>query len=160
MRTFVYTLMIAGVCVSLATGQDDRPRHDPRPFERVERLRKVRLVEALDLKEDQAVRFLARMNEFEKKRHETMMARQDALDRLEKLIQDGASDKELEKAFVPLSGLEEQMVSERRQFFAGLSDILSTQQRARFLTFERRFDRELREAVRDAQRKRMRGDEP
>lgn len=160
MKTTFSLLLAFCLAAPWANAQDDRPPKDSRPLERVERLKKVRMIEALNLEEEQAVRFLARQNEFDKKRHEIMIARQEALDKLEGLLKDRASEAELEKAFGPLLALDERFTVLRREFFQGLSDILTVQQRARLLTFERRFDRELREAVRDTHRRRMRSDEP
>ena len=38
---------------------------DQKPFERIEHFKKVRLIEILDMKEEQSVRFFARLNEHE-----------------------------------------------------------------------------------------------
>ena len=63
-----------------------------RPSDRIENLRKVRLVEVLELKEDQSVRFLARMNEHDNARRALMKERGEALDRLERLVRNKADD--------------------------------------------------------------------
>ncbi len=125
-----------------------------RPYERIENLRKVRLVEILELKEDQSVRFLARMNDHDNARRTLMKDRGEALDRLERLIRNKADDGEYEKAFADVAAIDERMTMERKSFFAGLNDILTPIQRAKMLIFERRFEKELREAMREAQRRR------
>jgi hypothetical protein len=51
------------------------------------------------------------------------------------------------------------MMEERTKFFNGLSDILTITQRAKLLLFERKFERELRDAVRETQHRRMKGEE-
>jgi len=51
------------------------------------------------------------------------------------------------------------MALEKSKFFASLTDILTVTQRAKFLTFERTFDKELRDALRETRKKRMRMDE-
>jgi len=75
------------------------------------------------------------------------------------MIKDSVDAKELEKAFPPIVALEEQMALEKSKFFASLADILTASQRAKFLTFERTFDKELRDALRETRKKRMRMDE-
>ena len=125
-----------------------------RPFDRIESLRKVRLVEILELKEDQSVRFLARMNEHDNSRRALMKDRGEALDRLERLIRNKADDTEYQRAFAEVASIDDSLMMERRSFFAGLSDILTPTQRAKMLIFERRFERELRDAMREAQRRR------
>ena len=142
---------------SILFAQPGRPgdtQGTDRPYERIENLRKVRLVEILDLKEDQSVRFLARMNEHDNARLTMMKERGEALDRLERLIRNKAEDAEYEKAFADVVAVDDRITTERRSFFGGLSDILTPTQRAKMLIFERRFEKELREAMREAQRRR------
>ena len=135
-------------------GSQGEPQGPDRPSDRIENLRKVRLVEILDLKEDQSVRFLARMNEHDNARRALMKERGEALDRLERLVRNKADDGEFEKGFADVAAVDEKLVTERRGFFGGLSDILSPTQRAKMLIFERRFEKELREAMREAQQRR------
>lgn len=147
-----------------ARGQMGRPDElpgDQRPFERIEQLRKVRLIEILDLKEEQSVRLFARMKEHESMRRDLMKEKGDALDKVERLIRNKADGKEFEKAFEEVRGIEDKLINGQRTFFAGLADILSDVQRGKMLIFERRFEKELREAMRDAQRRRRQPfDEP
>jgi Spy/CpxP family protein refolding chaperone len=158
MRTGMMTALLLGLMALQAQAQPDRP-FDMR-FERVDQLRKVRMIDELDLKEEQSVRFFARLSEFDKRRKELMKERHELLDKLEQMIKDNADEKELEKMFPALVGMEQRMAEEKAKFFGGLSDVLSTQQRAKLLVFERAFEKELREAVRDTQRRRMRTEEP
>ncbi len=157
MRTGMMIALVLGLLAVQAQAQPGRPG-DPR-FERVEQLRKVRMIDELGLKEEQSVRFFARLSEFDKRRRDLMHERHEMLNKLEQMIKDNADEKELEKMFPVMAGLEQRMAEEKARFFASLSDVLSVQQRAKLLTFERTFEKELREAVRDTQRRRMRTEE-
>lgn len=142
---------------SIVCAQPGRPgdvQGGDRPSDRIENLRKVRLVEMLELKEDQSVRFLARMNEHDNIRRDLMKERGDALDRIERLIRNNAADADFEKGFAEVAAIDDRVTAERHRFFSGLSDILTPTQRAKMLIFERRFEKELREAMREAQRRR------
>ncbi|HXX62579.1 MAG TPA: hypothetical protein VEO56_02175 [Bacteroidota bacterium] len=158
MKEFRYLVLALGVLLpALLFAQEGRPEtppQDDRAFDRIANLRKVRLLEILDLKEEQSVRFIARLNEHEKTRQDLMKQRGDALDRLDRLIRNKAEDKEYEKAFADVTAVDDKLVADRRAFFSGLSDILTQEQRAKMLIFERRFERELREAMREAQKQR------
>jgi len=147
-------LLLLPLMLSAQTGRPGDPQGSDRPFDRIENLRKVRLVEVLELKEDQSVRFLARMNDHDKARRDLMKERGEALDRLERLIRNKADDSEFEKAFADVAAVDDRVTAERKSFFSGLSDILTPTQRAKMLIFERRFEKELREAMREAQRRR------
>jgi hypothetical protein len=147
-------LLLLPPMLSAQPGRPGDQQGTDRPSDRIENLRKVRLVEVLELKEDQSVRFLARLNDHDNARRALMKERGDALDRLERLIRNKAEDGEFDKAFADVAAVDDKVTAERKSFSAGLSDILTPTQRAKMLIFERRFEKELREAMREAQRRR------
>ena len=156
--------MLAVLVVSVLPalrGQQGLPGAPPgRPedrhvFERVERLKKVRMIEMLELSEDQSARFVPRLNDHEARRRELFKARNEALDRVDRLLRNRADAGELEKEFAAISELNTRMADEGNKFFSGLKDLLNETQRAKLLLFERQFDRELREAFREVQRRRQ-----
>lgn len=157
MRTMMMIALLLGIVAVQAFAQPGRPG-DPR-FERVEQLRKVRMIDELGLKEEQSVRFFARLSEFDKRRRDLMHERHEMLNKLEQMIKENADEKELEKMFPGLVGIDQRMGEEKAKFFTSLSDVLTIHQRAKLLAFERAFEKELREAVRDTQRRRMRTEE-
>ena len=122
--------------------------------ERIERFRKMRMIEMLDLKEEQSVRFIARFNEFENATKDLHRQRDEVLDKLERLVRNNADPKEIERIFPEVEAVSRKIGEERLKFFNGLSDLLSVEQRAKLLLFERRFENELRDAVREAQQRR------
>lgn len=133
------------------------PPDDRRPIERIEHFKKVRLIEMLDLKEEQSVRFFARLNEHDNLKRELTKEKMDLLDKIERLVRNNAAGKEFEKLFSDVASANDKIAQEDRKFFVNLSDVLSPQQRGKLLLFERQFERELREAMRDIQqRRRMR----
>jgi hypothetical protein len=139
--------------------QDPPPptgRHGGNPSERIEQWKKVRLIEILDMKEDQSVRFFARLNEHDALRRELVKAKGEALDRLDRMVRNRASAAELEKGIPEVFTADEKIREEQKRFFSSLGDVLTTEQRAKLLLFERQFEKELREAMREAQRKRWR----
>jgi hypothetical protein len=153
-------LTIALILGAVAGQAQDTPpppgRHGGNPSERIEQWKKVRLIEILEMKEDQSVRFFARLNEHEARRRELMKAKGDALDRLDRLVRNRASAAELEKGIPDVFVADEKIREEQKRFLLGLTDVLTTEQRAKLLLFERQFEKELREAMREAQRKRWR----
>ena len=129
---------------------------DRRPFERIEHFKKVRLIEMLDMKEEQSVRFFARLNEHDNAKRDLMKEKMDVLDKIERLVRNHADEKEFEKLFPDVTAMNEKIVEEDQRFFSSLPDVLSAEQRGKYLLFERQFERELREAMRDIQGRRMR----
>lgn len=140
-------------------GGPDSPRRWQRSVERIEHLKKVRLVEMLDLTEEQSVRFFARRNDHEKALQSLMKEKNDRLDRIERMVRNAADPADIEKAFPEVLASEAKIHQEREKFFRSLPDLLTAEQQAKFLLFERQFERELREAMRDARQRRYRDTE-
>lgn len=163
MKRHRISLVMTIVLASALQAQEGPPPHGERGpenrriLERVERVKKVRMIEMLELTEDQSARFVARLNDHEAKRRDLLDERQEVLDRIDRLIRNRADEKELEKVFLEMAALQVRIAEEGNTFFAGLKDILNTVQRGKLLLFERQFDRELREAFREAQRRRRGG---
>lgn len=147
-RVLIAFLTLCGIAVADARAQEGLP------LERIERFKKMRMVEMLELNEEQSVRFFARYNEHEKMRRELMRQKDEVLDRIERLLRSGGEPKEYEKLFADVITINRRLGDERLNFFNGLSDLLTIEQRAKLLLFERRFENELREAMREARQRR------
>ena len=132
------------------------PVPDNKPIERLDRLRKMRLIESLDLKEDQSVRFLARLNEQEKTRKEL---RGELLDKVEQMVGNHASAADFDQVFSGVFALDQKLIESSRVFVEGLKDILTPEQRAKMLLFERHFENELRDAIREIRRHHAQSDQ-
>ena len=102
---------------------------------------------------DTIMRLGVRMGEACKK---IMDEKMDLLDKLDRLVRNEADGKEIEAVFPQIQALDVRIVSEREKFFNTLPDLLTIEQRARFLLFERQFERELREAMKEVRRQRLR----
>lgn len=153
MKVILFFVLLLSHAVVRSQEPMPPPQQGP-PFERIERFKKMRMVEMLDLKEEQSVRFFARYNEFENTRKDLNHQKDEALDKIERLIRNKADAKEYEKLFAEVEAINRKIGDEKLKFFNSLGDLLSIEQRAKLLLFERRFENELREAVREAQQRR------
>lgn len=152
----LFMLLVAGLVAFLQPllAQPDQ-QDERRGFERIEHFKKVRLIEILDLKEEQSVRFFARLNEHDAAKREIIQERMKALDKIDRLVRNNADSSEFTKVFAEVAAANAKLFQEDVKFFNSLADILTAEQRGKYLLFERRFERELREAMRDVQRRRM-----
>ena len=153
MRSLVITALFLSLTAATSVGQPMRERGS-RPYERVEQWKKLRMIEMLDLNEEQAVRFFARLNENEKQKKELMKQKGDALDRIERLVRLEADDEEYGEVFEEIASIDANLQNLQQEFFMGLQDILTTEQRGKLLLFERHFNRQLRNAFREMGRRR------
>ncbi len=153
-KLIMLLFVIFSVGISQAQPSGGPPPMGGRSMERIERFKKMRLVEMLDLKEDQSVRFFARFNDFENTRRELNRQKDETLDKIERLIRNKADQKEYEKIFDEVETVNRKIGEEKLKFFNSLTDLLAIEQRAKLILFERRFENELREAVKEAQERR------
>lgn len=145
----LFLLLVVGVTLSRSQSPADNPQYD-----RIQRFKKMRMIEMLDLREEQSVRFFARHNEFENARRELNHQKDETLDKIERLIRIKADAKEYEKYFSEVESINRKIGEEKLKFFNSLSDLITIEQRAKLLLFERRFETELREAMREVQQRR------
>lgn len=150
-------LMIVIVVSSILTFSDNsigQRRHGlegqqrQRP-ERIERFRKMRLVEVLKLNEEEAIRFFAKQSAHEDKTHELMQKRNDLLDEIEKKIGQKGDPAELVKLSDATMNIDKDIFAERQRFQNELHKFLSPEQFGKFIIFERNFGRQVREAMQE-----------
>ncbi|MCS7229936.1 MAG: hypothetical protein RMJ81_06340 [Candidatus Kryptonium sp.] len=117
--------------------------------------KKVRLLEILKLDEHKSVKFLNRYTKFSKDIEAIELERERIVNDIEIKLRKG--DKEgYDKSIQELIELEKKEYEMRSNFYKELKEVLSDQQIAQVIVFERNFRREFMDAVREMQRERMR----
>ncbi|MGA7160075.1 MAG: hypothetical protein WBZ48_03680 [Bacteroidota bacterium] len=130
--------------------------HSPRPaYDRLESYKKVRMLESLNLNEDQSAKFIARYNKHAETMHGFEKERNELVDKLDTQSRSDAGDADYDQTFNVLLDIDKQISGERFRFLTELKEVLSNKQIAQYIVFERNFAQELRQAVRDVQRERM-----
>jgi hypothetical protein len=152
-------LFLIGLPFQTLIAQDEWGRHGPGgpDHERFAQFRKMKLIEVLELNEDESVRFFAKQAAHEKNMHALMQSRNEALDGVEKSIHDKGDGKALDQNADKILELDKKMFEERRRFEDELRHFLSPDRFAKFLVFERNFGRDVRNAMRDMYHERMKG---
>ncbi|MBM4166000.1 MAG: hypothetical protein FJ218_03655 [Ignavibacteria bacterium] len=125
--------------------------------ERIKQFRKLKLIEVLDLNEEKSIRFFAKLNAHENTVHELQKHRNDLLDTLEILIKAKATDKSFERVFNMLFDIDPKITNERNAFHNEVKDLLSPEQMAKWLVFERKFWSEVRERMQEKMKDKMPG---
>lgn len=116
---------------------------------KIEQLEKVKLIEALDLTEDQSVRFFARRNEH-RREIEKLEERSDELLRIMENMLDERGEKNLaeqKKLLIEFLDIRIQIENKRKQFILSLNDILTFDQISRLVVFEKKFREEIRKIL-------------
>ena len=116
--------------------------------ERIMQLEKIKLIETLEMDEETTLKFFARKSEFDREVEEIQKAIDEKLDRMEQLVNsDNLQDEEFKTALDELNLMHTKLVENKTNFIKSLNDILSYQQIAKLVLFERKFREELRRAI-------------
>ena len=174
--TLVAVLLILGFglpCFSQPPGEG-RPRGSDRPVfgddespqpiekrekirERIELIRIWKLTEELDLTEETGSKLFPILHKYDKKRIKLEKERRNIMNQLRKALEDEAtSDEEIEAA---MDDLEKNALAASdliRQQREKLKGVLSPRQRAKFILFQRRFQREIRKIIAEARERKVR----
>jgi hypothetical protein len=130
--------------------------------ERLERFRKMRLVEFLKLGEDEAVRFFAKQSAHEDGIRELMKERNRLLDQLGDTTGAVMDAQALTKTIDSVVDTDKKIFAERERYQTEMRKFLKPAQFAKFLVFERDFGRQVRDAFQEMRREgraRPRGDD-
>ena len=151
LKFFLFLFLISGLAYT-------QPLPRKRVREQIETIRMWKLTEALNLSQEQSMRFFPLFNQWERERHQLDLERNRFLDEL-KLVLKRERPKEKEIRTL-LERLEENRVRRgegQKDFWLQASKILTLRQRAEYLIFQRDFERRIREiikGIRERQRER------
>ncbi|MGA9364477.1 MAG: hypothetical protein WBW16_08930 [Bacteroidota bacterium] len=127
---------------------------------RIEQFKKVRLMEVLQLDDQESVRFFNRYGKFEEEVRGLERERNAIIDDLDSLVKQDEKPEAYQKDFDDLIALGQKVADARARFYKDVQGVLTPQQAAKLVVFERDFGRELREMIQDVQRERRRGPGP
>ncbi|MCX6121369.1 MAG: hypothetical protein NTX44_07080 [Ignavibacteriales bacterium] len=145
----ISTLMISTNLVA----QDQLPTRGP-AAERIEQFKKVRLMEVLKMDEETSIRFFARYNKYEETLRTIQKDHNALIDQLQDLTKSNANNSDIEQAIKDIGMSEEKIAETRSKFLEELKGVLSLKQIAEYVVFERNFNKNLREIMRDIAKER------
>jgi Spy/CpxP family protein refolding chaperone len=150
MKTFFVVVLLAGCLMPAILLSQSHHAGGLRPaMERVESLKKVRMMEALKLDENQSVKLIARYTKHRETMHAIDIEWSELFEKIDGQIKSNASDAEFNQSFAALLDFDKKRSEERARYMNDLREVLTTKQIAEYLLFERNFARDLREAVRN-----------
>jgi hypothetical protein len=123
--------------------QEFERKHPPH-FEKIEELRKLKLIESLDMDEETTLRFFARQNEHRVKMKQLQSLSDELLNKMESELKADEKTKSLKTLINEYLLNEEKINEERKAFIKSLDDILEIEQVSKLIVFEKRFNEEMR----------------
>jgi len=114
-----------------------------------EELENIKLIETLQMDEETTLRFFARKSEHKLQQHEIQEKIKSNIDNLDVLLKSGRAmtTEELKSKIDEINNLELQLDKNKVEFLNSLSDILSYEQIAEMIIFEKRFRNEVRKLL-------------
>jgi len=149
------TILVFGMIAFLVTSSFSQGFMGQRWRERILEFKKVRLLEILKLDEQTSVKFLSRYTKFSNDIDAIEVERERIVNEIEAKLRKGDKDG-YDRAIQGLIDLGKKEYELRLNFYKELKEILTDQQIAQVIVFERNFRREFMETVREMQRERMR----
>ncbi len=147
----IHTLLLLMLLSMPAYSQFDPPP-DGEPRERLAELRRLKMIEALDLTEEQAVRLTVREKTFREEEAKEREKREDLLKQLRTQVKDNADAAALRATLEQITQLSTADVIRRHEYLLSLSDFLSEEQIAKLVLFEHHFAKEIRRILGNSRR--------
>jgi Spy/CpxP family protein refolding chaperone len=120
-----------------------------RARERVELLLKWKVIEVLNLDEEQSNKIFPLYTKLRQSRREYTMERMRIIQELKQLLVSDADKADIEKSLSQLDDFDRAFNESREEMLASLKANLTLEQWARYLIFEAEFPREIRNMMRD-----------
>ncbi|MDH7516565.1 MAG: hypothetical protein QHI48_11910 [Bacteroidota bacterium] len=119
---------------------------------RLEEYRRMKLIEFVDMTEEQSIRYFAREKELRQAEEAIREKRAAVIARLREMSGTSISADDLEKEISTLADLAKESTQKRREFLTSLKEFLSPKQIARLIVFEEQFAHEVRRILSGARR--------
>ena len=161
MKIKIIILFIFLLATALYSQEDRKPPradHQPPSFKerhkKFEQLEQLKLLEFLDLDEEAAVKFITRRNKSRDRIFLIMKNLDKVYDDIQTLVNNDQKEKNYRALIDKSLDLENEMVEERKSFLNSLKDILTEEQIAKVILFERKFKRDIRDILIERGKKR------
>ena len=149
MRTIIIGIafVLASLSVVAQGWGDDKPFDRDKMRQRVEDVRKMKLLDLLDLKDDQVEKFFAAYTKHQKRILELRDEVEKSAKDLQAQLKKGASDAELIASTTEVRKLIKEVEQQIEARFDAVKPVLTTKQYAIYVVFEARFYDELQKMI-------------
>ena len=147
MKKIIIISMLLYVPVQLFSQPFDEPPHRMR--EKLSQLEKIKLIETLKMDEETTLKFFSRRTEHQTRMDDLSELADKTINEMETMLKSESkySPEQLKSLIDKANSLHAKMEEERAAFINSLNDILTTEQIAKLIIFERRFKDELRRVL-------------
>ena len=117
-------------------------------LQKVDQLEKLKLIETMGLDEQLNIRLITRRQEFKAKNRNFVRAMDSLVTEMEQNIKKGEKQSSvLKREIDEYTRIESQLLKNKQEYISSLYDILTPEQVAKYLVFERNFKKEIQELM-------------
>jgi hypothetical protein len=159
MKNIILSLSFVVLLVIPVFGQkhEEPPPDVENPHKMIETIKLWKIIDFLDLDEEQVATFLPRLKKIEKHRRDTHKERRELLKRLWQLVEEDESDTEIKKAIKEVLTFDREMKNKEEELREDVLSVLSVKQQAKLLVFEERFEEEIRNIIKELRKNKEMG---
>ncbi len=155
-RYYFAALFIALLSISaFAQVKRKQEMKEEDPHKLIEAIKIWKISEFLDLDEDQMIAFFPKLKKIEKHRRESFKERRSLLDKLKKQLDKSQSDEKIKKTIDEVITFDREAKEREQELREEIMSVLTVTQQAKLLIFEERFEREIRNIIKEMRKERM-----
>ncbi|HUN64592.1 MAG TPA: hypothetical protein VMW43_00720 [Bacteroidota bacterium] len=145
----VFHILFTAVMLLGWTFASAQPRHpgESKGQGQIEKLKTMRLIEILKLNEEEAARFVVKQRQHDDNVRAVMDERNKRIDEVQDLIEGGKDKADLSKKSEEILAMDKKIFDERERYYQEMGKFLTPEQFAKFIIFERNFNRKVRDAI-------------
>ncbi len=144
---FIIPILILLIFQSAAYSQFDGSRFK-KVREKIAQLEKIKLIDVLNMDENTTLKFFARRNQYQNKTDSLMNTENQLIDDMDSSIKSGdKSDGYYREQITKYFRVQDEIIKSRRDFIRSLNDLLSEEQIAKYIVFEKKFREDIRNLI-------------
>ncbi len=143
----IFVFMLIPLMSLLAQIGEPPPIDNDNAMKKIEAVKIWKLIEFLDIDQEQGDKFFPRLRKLEKQKRKTFKARKKHLENLRKLLGNEATDSKLLAQINKIMSFDKESKSEETKLREEVMSVLSIKQQAKLLLFEEKFTKEIRKII-------------
>ncbi|TET24923.1 MAG: hypothetical protein E3J78_00340 [Candidatus Cloacimonadota bacterium] len=162
MKKYCFTFLAVFLfSITLFAQKHDKPLLDEdKPHKMLEVIKIWKIMEFLDLDEEQTIAFFPKLKKIEKHKRESFKERRKLLGKLHKQLEQEKSDNSIKRTIDEVLKFDKDAKEKEEQLQEELLLVLTIKQQAKLLIFQERFEEEIRKIIRELRKGKKKGAAP
>jgi hypothetical protein len=124
-----------------------RKQPEDRTTGRIEKFKTMRVIEVLNLNDEEAARFTAKQHLHDDSLRSLLKERNSRIDAIDEIVRSEGKKEDLDRKTEEVLAVDQKIFNERQRYYADLEKFFTPEQFAKFIIFDRNFNRKVRDAM-------------